>query len=176
MNITPGIDAPQQNVAPGIVAHKKTPGCAESNQSASTIPKSQPRTFIPFSIRCQGLLLSRSPFVFIFRFEAHREGAASSWKCRGRDSNSNMAVWWPSHPHHVQVTHRHMRPRAMHTLVHWQRNPNAWPQPLNIILVCPCFYLEAFRCSAQTVCKMRGSVANGTQEQIDKIWTSPYIP
>jgi len=71
MNIAPGIDAPQQNVAPGIVAHKKTPGCAELNQSASTIPKSQPCTFIPFSIRRQGLLSSRSPFVFIFRFEAH---------------------------------------------------------------------------------------------------------
>jgi len=55
----------------GIVAHKKTPGCAELNQSASTIPKSQPHTFISFSIRRLGLLSSRSPFVFIFCFEAH---------------------------------------------------------------------------------------------------------
>jgi len=155
------------DIAPGIVAHKKTPGCAESNQSASTIPKSQPHTFIPFSIRRPGLLSSRSPFVFIFRFEAHREGAASSWRCRGRDSNSNAAVWWPSHPHHVRVTRRHTRPRAMHALVHWQRNPSARPQPLNIILARPRFYLEAFRCSAQTVCEMRGSVANSARERID---------
>ena len=52
-----------KDIAPGIVAHKKIPGYAELNQSASTIPKSQPRTFIPFSIRHLGLLSSRSPFV-----------------------------------------------------------------------------------------------------------------
>jgi len=162
MNITAGIDAPQRNVALGIVAHKKTPGCAESNQSASTVPKSQPHTFIPFSIRRLGLLSSRSPFIFRFHFEAHREGTVSSWKMSRQDKATR-----PFGGHHTRVTHRHTRPRAMHALVHWQKNPNARPQPLNIILAHPRFYLEAFRCSAQTVCEMRGSVANSARERID---------
>ena len=68
---------------------------------------------------------------------------------------------------HTHVTHCHTRPRTMHALVHWQRNPNVQLQSLNIILAHPHFYLEAFCCSAQTVCEMRGSVANTARERID---------
>ena len=56
------------NVAAGIVAHKKTLAVQKWSQSASTVPRSQPRTFIPFSIRCLGLLSSRSPFIIHFSF------------------------------------------------------------------------------------------------------------
>ena len=116
MNIALGIDAPQQNVALGIIAHKKTPGCAESNQSASTIPKSQPCTSHPSS----WAPIVKEPIHF--PFEAHQEGMVSSWAMQSRDIATRtlqrgrlVAVTPMSHRHH-------MRPRAMHTLVHWQRS------------------------------------------------------
>ena len=40
----------------------------------------------------------------------------------------------------------------------------------------PPSFLEAFHCSAQTICKMRGSVANGVHEQINKICTLASWP
>ena len=48
---------------------------------------------------------------------------------------------------------------------------NAQPQPLNTILTCPHLCLETFHCSAQTVCKMRGSVANGMRSRSIRSYT-----
>jgi len=47
MDIAVGIDAPQQNVAAGIVAHKNNSGCAEVKSVCQHIPRSQPCTFTP---------------------------------------------------------------------------------------------------------------------------------
>ena len=111
MNTAAGIDAPQRNVALGIIAHKKTPGCAESNQSASTIPKSQPRTFIPFSIRRPGLLSSRSPFVMFSSRGPYRGHGVVPGDAEQRHRNKDKAMR-PFGGHHTHVTRCHTRPHA----------------------------------------------------------------
>ena len=148
------------DVAPGIVAHKKS--CTKPSQSGSTVTRGQPRTWYPSSIipsHHQGV---HAPFVF----EAHREGTASSWKmqrqrhCKASQCGHLVAVTPESHAITPIPT----------PCTHWctgRRNSTCSHKPLNTILVCPHICLEAFRCSFQTVCEMRGSVANGTCEQIN---------
>jgi len=57
MDIAVGIDAPQQNIAAGIVAHKNNSGCAEVKSVCQHIPRSQPRTFTPIPHWMENYLL-----------------------------------------------------------------------------------------------------------------------
>jgi len=120
MNIAAGIDAPHQNVALGIIAHKKNPGCAGVESVCQHHPE-EPTTHL--------LPLFPSPYATTaepirFRFEAHREGAASSWKMSRQRLQQGIASFAtrPFGGRHTCVTRRHTRPRAMHALVHWQRS------------------------------------------------------
>jgi len=50
MDIAGGIDAPQQNVAAGFVAHKKNSGCAEVKSVCQHHPKEPATHLYPYSI------------------------------------------------------------------------------------------------------------------------------
>ena len=132
-----------KDIAPGIVTHKKNPGCTKPSQSGSTVMRGQPCTFtyVPSIPSChQGVHL-----LFISRpikRAWHHPG-----QCRAetlQQGQGNTAIWWLSHlchtPSHVSPHHTHSGALA--------EKFNAWPQPLNTILVHPHFHLEAFCCSA----------------------------
>jgi len=185
MDITPGIDAPQQNVAPGNRRPQENPGCAEveSSQSASTIPRSKPRTCThPPSFHPA----IREPTHFYL--EAHREGhgvvPGDAEQRPSRDTTTRTRQTRPfggRHTcvtrRHTCVTRRHTRPRAMHALVHWQRKLNARPQPLNIILARPQFLLGGISLQCPDCLQNEGECSKRRVERIDKIiYPAPYIP
>ena len=147
-----------KNVSLGIVAHKKILGCTEV-VSVCQYHCEEPTTHLyPSSItpssRCRGV----HPLSFQGPYRGHSvvPGIAEQ-----RHRNKDIATW-PFGRHHTCVTlPSHASPR--HTCSHWQRKPNVRPQLQNTIFAHHHICLEAFRCSAQTVCKMRGSVANGAR-------------
>ena len=149
---------PTAKTSAGNVAHQQEkPGCLK-NQSGGTIMNSQPRTCYPFfSIvlfhRQADLLSFQGPL----RGRSIVPGIAEQ-----RHRNKDIATW-PFNRCHTHVTPpSHASPQCMHWCT-CRRNSTCGCKPLNKILARPHICLEAFRCSAQTVCEMRGSVASGAR-------------
>jgi len=175
MNITAGINAPHQNIALGIVAHRKNPGCAGVESVCQTTLKSQPHTCYPFFHHP----MPPPPSQFIFVLRPIERALCRSGRCQGRElaetGIANAAIWWLSHSchtlSHMSLCHALPHTGALaeevqHTATAAEYNP-CMPQFLlgGILLQCPVCLRNEGECSKRHA------------EQINKIiYPAPYIP
>jgi len=175
------------NTTPGTVAHNKT------TRRASTPARKQRRTWshqkpvrghttsttnhhAPVPHPSPQAIVIEKPIIF--PFEAHTEGTASSWEMSRQSQCEQQAQRIATRPfgrRHTRVTRSHAHPRASHAPAHQQRSStrghNRRIKSLRALIFC----LEAFRCSSQTVCEMRGSVANGARSESTQFtWSIPH--
>ena len=127
------------DTAPGIVAHKKNPGCAEVESVKQHHPEQSTTHLGPIShhsIHCPGLLSSRSPSVFVSR------SIERAQRRSGRYRGNNVATW---HRNAAAVTPAsHAVTRIPAPCTHWctgRRNSTRGHKPLNTTLARPQFLL-----------------------------------
>ena len=101
MNIAVGIDTPQRNVAPGIVAHKKMTGCIVVSVCQHH-PKERTTHLYPLFHPSSRALIIKKPIWFSLRGPSRgRCIVLEDVEAETQTSHCNAAVWWPSHPRHT---------------------------------------------------------------------------
>jgi len=143
MDIAAGTDAPQEIVAPGIVAHKKNPGCAEVESVCQHHHPEEPTTHLYPSIIVPS---HRQGVHLLFILRPIERATALSWeiKAESLQQRARLGSVTPA------SRYRHTRPLRVPApckLVHSHNRSstfNARPHPLNTTLARPVFVWRQF--------------------------------
>jgi len=178
MNIAAGINAPQRNVALGIVAHKKMTGCTVVSVCQHH-PEERTMHLYPLHPSSWALIIKK-PIWFLLRGPSR--GCCvilEDVEAETQTSHCNAAIWWSSHPHHTRATHRHTCPCAMHTLVHWQKKLNMQLQTAEYNSCTPPYLFGGISLQFPDCLRNEGECSKwrAQADQLDYTWTLiSYIP